>query len=149
MPICLFAAIFATSTKIGDLTAALYGLRLPKAAVVPLVIVVRFFPTLREECSAVADAMKVRGLAPSLRNLVSKPALMFESAVVPVLLRCAKIADELAAAAVARGIDRPGRKTSYNAPRFERADFLSLAFLAVCCSLLVAAKASQGIGGLL
>ena len=129
MPICLFAAIFATSTKIGDLTAALYGLRLPKAAVVPLVIVVRFFPTLR--------------------NLVSKPALMFESAVVPVLLRCAKIADELAAAAVARGIDRPGRKTSYNAPRFERADFLSLAFLAVCCSLLVAAKASQGIGGLL
>ena len=149
MPICLFAAIFATSTKIGDLTAALYGLRLPKAAVVPLVIAVRFFPTLREECSAVADAMKVRGLAPSLRNLVSKPALMFESAVVPVLLRCAKIADELAAAAVARGIDRPGRKTSYNAPRFERADFLSLAFLAVCCSLLVAAKASQGIGGLL
>ena len=149
MPICLFAAIFATSTKIGDLTAALYGLRLPKAAVVPLVIAVRFFPTLREECSAVADAMKVRGLAPSLRNLVSKPVLMFESAVVPVMLRCAKIADELAAAAVARGIDRPGRKTSYNAPRFGWADFLSLAFLAVCCSLLVAAKVNQGIGGLL
>ena len=149
MPIFMFAAIFATSTKIGDLTAALYGLRLPKAAVVPLVIAVRFFPTLREECSAVADAMKVRGLAPSLRNLVSKPVLMFESAVVPVMLRCAKIADELAAAAVARGIDRPGRKTSYNAPRFGWADFLSLAFLAVCCSLLVAAKVNQGIGGLL
>ena len=74
---------------------------------------------------------------------------MFESAVVPVMLRCAKIADELAAAAVARGIDRPGRKTSYNAPRFGWADFLSLAFLAVCCSLLVAAKVNQGIGGLL
>ena len=50
---------------------------------------------------------------------------MFESAVVPVMLRCAKIADELAAAAVARGIDRPGRKTSYNAPRFGWADFLT------------------------
>ena len=146
---CLFAAIFATSTKIGDLTAALYGLRLPKAAVVPLVIAVRFFPTLREECSAVADAMKVRGLAPSLRNLVSKPVLMFESAVVPVMLRCAKIADELAAAAVARGIDRPGRKTSYNAPRFGWVDFLPLSILAACCLLLVVAKANQGIGGLL
>ena len=149
MPICLFAAIFATSTKIGDLTAALYGLRLPKAAVVPLVIAVRFFPTLKEESSAVADAMRVRGLALSLKNLVLKPALMLESAVVPVMLRCAKIADELAAAAVARGIDRPGRKTSYNAPRFERADFLSFAFLVICCSLLVAAKVNQGIGGLL
>ncbi|MFQ9180017.1 MAG: hypothetical protein ACLR3C_08935 [Eggerthella lenta] len=30
MPICLFAAVFATTTKIGDLTAALYGMRLPK-----------------------------------------------------------------------------------------------------------------------
>ena len=79
MPICLFAAVFATTTKIGDLTAALYGMRLPKAVVVPLVIAVRFFPTLKEESSAVADAMRVRGLALSLKNLVSKPALMFES----------------------------------------------------------------------
>lgn len=45
------------------------------------------------------------GLALSLKNLVSKPALMFESVVVPRDARCAKIADELAAAAVARGID--------------------------------------------
>lgn len=149
MPICLFAAVFATTTKIGDLTAALYGMRLPKAVVVPLVIAVRFFPTLKEESSAVTDAMRVRGLALSPKNLVSKPALMFESAVVPVMLRCAKIADELAAAAVARGIDRPGRKTSYNAPRFGWADFLSFAFLVICCSLLVAAKVNQGIGGLL
>ena len=135
MPICLFAAVFATTTKIGDLTAALYGMRLPKTVVVPLVIAVRFFPTLKEESSAVADAMRVRGLALSLKNLVSKPALMFESAVVPVMLRCAKIAD--------------GRKTSYNAPRFGRVDFLSLAFLVICCSLLVAVKVNQGIGGLL
>ena len=149
MPICLFAAIFATSTKIGDLSAALYGMRLPRAIVVPLVIAVRFFPTLKEESSAVADAMRVRGLAPSIKNLATKPVLMLESAVVPVMLRCAKIADELAAAAVARGIDRPGRKTSYNAPRFGRADFLSLVFLVACCSLLVAAKINQGIGGLL
>lgn len=145
----LFAAVFATTTKIGDLTAALYGMRLPKAVVVPLVIAVRFFPTLKEESSAVADAMRVRGLALSLKNLVSKPALMFESAVVPVMLRCAKIADELAAAAVARGIDRPGRKTSYNAPRFGWVDFLPLSILAACCLLLVVAKANQGIGGLL
>lgn len=130
MPICLFAAVFATTTKIGDLTAALYGMRLPKAVVVPLVIAVRFFPTLKEESSAVADAMRVRGLALSLKNLVSKPALMFESA-------------------VARGIDRPGRKTSYNAPRFGWADFLPLSILVVCCLLLVVAKANQGIGGLL
>ena len=145
MPICLFAAVFATTTKIGDLTAALYGMRLPKTVVVPL----RFFPTLKEESSAVADAMRVRGLALSLKNLVSKPALMFESVVVPVMLRCAKIADELAAAAVARGIDRPGRKTSYNAPRFGWVDFLPLSILAACCLLLVVAKANQGIGGLL
>ena len=73
--------------------------------------------------------------------------LVFDLDKVKELVR--RSAAELAAAAVARGIDRPGRKTSYNAPRFGRVDFLSLAFLVICCSLLVAVKVNQGIGGLL
>lgn len=147
MPIFLFAAVLATTTKIGDLSAALYGLKLPRAVVIPLVIAVRFFPTLKREFLAVADAMRVRGLAPSAKNFATRPKDMLESLVIPVMLRCAKIADELAAAAVARGIDRPGEKTSYNAPRFGVADFAARSFTAAICAALVAVKLSEGIGG--
>lgn len=149
MPILLFAAVFASSTKIGDMTAALYGLRLPQCIVVPFSIAVRFFPTLAREASAVADAMRLRGLGPSLRNIATKPTLMFESLVVPIMLRCAKIADELAAAAVARGIDRPGKKTPYNAPRFGLADAAALAAALGFSAALVAVKLSGEAGGLL
>ena len=95
MPVFLFAAAFVSSTKIGDLTVALYSLRLPRALVVPLAVCVRFFPTLGQEAGAVLTSMHLRGLGLSPRNVVAHPVLTFESLLVPLMLRCAKIADEL------------------------------------------------------
>ena len=148
MPICLFAAVFATTTKIGDLgrplrdEAAEGGCR-----------------SAGDSGAVLSDAQggvfcrsgrdEGEGLALSLKNLVSKPALMFESAVVPVMLRCAKIADRLAAAAVARGIDRPGRKTSLQRAPVRMGRFPASLDRLPPAACFVVAKANQGIGGLL
>lgn len=148
MPVALFAVVFATSTKIGDLTAALDALHVPRAITVPFAVALRYFPTLREEAAAVNASMRLRGLAPSARNLLTRPALMFESLVVPIMLRSAKIAEELAAAAVARGIDRPGKKTAYRQPAMRSADVVVLAAVALACAALVAVRLNEGIGGL-
>nr|WP_314785323.1 energy-coupling factor transporter transmembrane component T [Olsenella uli] len=140
MPVFLFAAAFVSSTKIGDLTAALYSLRLPHALVVPLAVCVRFFPTLGQEAGAVLTSMHLRGLGLSTRNVVAHPVLTFESLLVPLMLRCAKIADELAASAVARGIDRPGLRTSYSPIRIAAADVAVLAITIAWCAGVIAAK---------
>lgn len=141
MPTFLFAAVFVSSTKIGDLAAALYELRLPRALVVPLTVGIRFFPTLGQEADAVLTSMRLRGLGLSPRNIVRYPVLTFQSLLVPIMLRCAKIADELAASAVARGIDRPGRRSSYNPIRITAADTIVLACTAACCAGVIVAKA--------
>lgn len=140
MPVLLFAAVFVSSTKIGDLTAALYGLHLPRALVVPLAVGIRFFPTLGQEAGAVLTSMRLRGLGLSPRNIVEHPVLTFESLLVPIMLRCAKIADELAASAVARGIDRPGRRTSYNPVHITVMDVIVLTCSVVCCAGVIVAK---------
>ena len=57
------------------------------------------------------------------------------------MLRCAKIADELAASAVARGIDRPGLRTSYSPTRITAADVAVLASTVAWCAGVAAAKA--------
>ncbi|MDU6011940.1 MAG: energy-coupling factor transporter transmembrane component T, partial [Slackia sp.] len=140
MPVFLFAAAFVSSTKIGDLTAALYSLHLPRALVVPLAVCVRFFPTLGQEAGAVLTSMHLRGLGLSPRNVVAHPVLTFESLLVPLMLRCAKIADELAASAVARGIDRPGLRTSYSPIRITAADVAVMASTIAWCTGVIAAK---------
>lgn len=148
MPAALFMAIFVTSTKIGDLTAALYSAHVPRAIVIPFAVALRFFPTLREEVSAVSASLRLRGLAPNPRNLITRPALMFESLIVPIMLRSAKIAEELAAAAVARGIDRPGAKTAYNKPALRAADVIAMILVAIACGALITLRLHEGIGGL-
>ena len=92
-------------------------------------------------------SMRLRGLELSVRNLLTRPAPMFEALAVPLMLRSAKIAEELAAAAVARGIDRPGRKTAYRRPAFRALDAAALAGTALACGALVAVRLHEGRRG--
>ena len=70
---------------------------------------VPFFPTMKSELRSVWLSMRNRGLtAPA--QLVRHPAASFEYVLVPLLLRCLQIADQLSLSAVARGAECP-RKT--------------------------------------
>ena len=68
----------------------------------------RFFPTIVEEYGAIGDAMRMRGI----RFGGGKPAKMLEYRMVPLMISCVKIGDELSAAALTRGLGAPVRRTN-------------------------------------
>ena len=78
-------------------------------------------------------------LTASLRKLPI-PAKAMEYAIVPMVFRSLKIADELSASAIVRGIESPYKKQSYYVSRISPLDaFLMLVSTAagiVCCVLL-------------
>jgi energy-coupling factor transport system permease protein len=121
MPTAFFASGLMATTKIGDLVSAMQKLRIPKVIVIPFTVTLRFFPTAREEFAAIRDAAKLRGLRFSM-----------ERTLVPMMLRCASIAEELSAASVTRGIESAGKRTSMCELRFGAPDFgLAAVFLAL------------------
>lgn len=145
-PAFLMAALLVTTTKTGDLVAALYAFHLPRSLVIPLAVGIRFFPTFAEEFRSVRDAARLQGLHLSPAGVATHPVAMCESLLVPTMLRSAKIAEELAAAAVARGIEKPGSRTSFNPLTFSKADIvLLIAFCAACAAVSVARYAFQGV----
>lgn len=144
-PALLLAVTLVSTTKIGDLIAALYAFHLPRAVVIPLAVGMRFFPTFMEECRSVRDATRLQGLSPSVKGLVTNPLDLVEALVIPLMLRSAKIAEELAAAAVARGIERPGRRSSFNPLLLKVSDVaLTITFCVACVAILVARSLSSG-----
>ena len=147
-PALLLAAVLMQTTKIGDLVAALFSLRMPKALVIPLAVGIRFFPTLAEECRFVSDAAKLQGLELSFSTLAAAPAAVFEARFVPVMLRSTKIAEELAAASVARGIERPGARTSFNPLAFGSPDLAVAISFCGACALILALRFAFSGGGL-
>ena len=134
IPVALFATTFINTTTVGELVIAMYKMHMPKSIVITFSTTLRFFPTLVEEISCVYDAMRLRGLEFSTRNLLTKPGIMCEATLIPLVMRSANIAEELSASAVTRGIDNPSERTSIIEMKAKTTDwlFLSVAMVYVC-----------------
>lgn len=83
---------------------------------------VPFFPTVGEEYGSITDAMRMRGI----RFGGGKPAKMLEYRMVPLMISCVKIGDELSAAALTRGLGAPVKRTNICKIGFGAWDFFAL-----------------------
>lgn len=121
-----------SSTPVGLLMNALEKLKLPFSVVITIVVMFRFFPTLKEEYGHIKNAMKMRGIGLNAVNVISKPILTLEYMMVPLLSSASRIGDELAAAGHTKGVDAPAKKVRYKTSRFTAADaFIFLYIIAV------------------
>ncbi|MDO4716653.1 MAG: energy-coupling factor transporter transmembrane component T [Propionibacteriaceae bacterium] len=100
-----------TVVRPGELIAALSQIRTPRWLTIPLAVMFRFLPVVRAEYKAVVDAMSLRGLHPGAR-MISQPLRTLEYVLVPLLTSCSRIADDLSASALVRGLGSPRRPTS-------------------------------------
>ena len=115
----LFWDLFMTPP--GELSSFLSSIHMPTGVILGLMVIFRFFPTMKAELKAVGLSMKNRGLT-SVHPLAS-----FEYVLVPILLRILQIADQLAVSAVARGAERPGVRKSYYETTMHMRDWCFLA----------------------
>ena len=117
-----------------ELICALHRLHAPRWLIVPLAVVLRIFPVIATECRAVMDAMTLRGIDRGARGILAHPLRSGELLLVPLLSTVVRSGDELAAAAMIRGLGGPHRPVGIVTPRFRAVD----AALLVCLVGLVA-----------
>ncbi|MDR2417564.1 MAG: energy-coupling factor transporter transmembrane protein EcfT [Treponema sp.] len=126
-PPLFFAGGMIATTKAGELVSAMQKLRIPKPIVITFAVTLRFFPTAKEEFAAIRDAMRLRGIGISAGNVLTRPLTVMECVLIPMMMRCATIAEELSAAAVTRGIESGGRRSSINELRMRLPDYIASA----------------------
>lgn len=121
-PCAMLGGILIATTRVNEFMAAMHRLRIPRSVAVPLAVTLRYFPMIKEEWEHIRDAMNMRGIGMSVRGFLQKPLKTTECIYVPILISAAKLADELAAAAVTRGIDNPQPRTCLQQIGFGMAD---------------------------
>lgn len=111
----LLAAFYVVThtSGIGEYISAFTQMHLPNEVIIPLAVMLRFVPTIREEWQTVNQALRLRGMALTWKNIVRRPLQMMEYMLVPFLLQCSVIVDEMSAAVMARGFDRNMPRSSY------------------------------------
>lgn len=118
IPAFLSGKIFVNKTDISEIMAASSKMKIPYRYVIPLAVVVRFFPTLKEEWENVRMAMKMRGIGFSLEYIL-----------VPLLSSSSRIGEELSAAALSRGLGSAKKRTNLCDVSIKIQDYILLAML--------------------
>lgn len=108
MPGIAMGAYLVNTTTVSQFMAAMEKLRLSRKLSIPLSVVFRFFPTVWEEYGFISNAMRMRGIRFGGR----KPSKMLEYRMVPLMISCVNIGEELSAAALTRGLGAPVRRTN-------------------------------------
>ena len=96
-----------SSTTVSEFIAAMDGFHIPKKIAVPISVMFRFFPAIKEEYGLIRNAMRLRGI-----GSVGHPVEMLEYRLVPLLTEILQIGNELGASAMTRGLDAPGKRTN-------------------------------------
>ena len=126
----MLAGIVISTTKVGEFLSAMARLRVPKNLTIPLAVMLRYLPTIREDWRYIKDAMRLRDVSPSLWGFLKSPAMTVNCIYVPLLTAASKAADELSVASVTRGIENPKPRTCLVKIRMRTADFLAMALFA-------------------
>jgi energy-coupling factor transport system permease protein len=125
IPISFAGGISDTPT--GTLLAVLVKLHLPKALGISTVVLLRYIPTISYELRSIRSSLKFRGTGLGFWNTLAHLPSNFERTLVPMLIRTTRIAEELSAAAMVRGVRLTGAIESYDEVRFSKTDAVTAA----------------------
>ncbi|MDO4633610.1 MAG: energy-coupling factor transporter transmembrane component T [Eubacteriales bacterium] len=116
------------TTTVSEFIAAFERMHVPLQLTVPLSVMFRFFPTVKEEFQAINAAMKMRDIRFGGGNMVKA----IEYRIVPMLSCSARIGEELSAAALSRGLCGERKRSNVCRIGFGICDRICLVFGAVC-----------------
>ncbi|MCR5278562.1 MAG: energy-coupling factor transporter transmembrane protein EcfT [Lachnospiraceae bacterium] len=124
------------STSVSEMMSSFSAMGVSRKILIPLTVMFRFFPTIKQENDAIHDAAMMRGMTVDGAAFWKSPGRAFEYRVIPLMISVANIGNDLSAAALSRGLDNPVRHSAYTEVRLRPADVLVVLF---CVTVIAAA----------
>ncbi|WP_257202910.1 energy-coupling factor transporter transmembrane component T [Corynebacterium cystitidis] len=125
-PAYLMVFLIFSITPMTQMMASLSRARVPGTFIVVAMVVYRYEPTLLAEARTIVQSSSLRHTVPAWRRWLSHPVRELEYVIVPVLMRSSRIADELSAVAMCKGLDPAAQRTAFVEPKIGWQDLLSL-----------------------
>ena len=131
MTAVFMSALPIVKTQPGELRAIFKKLNVHRNFHLPLIFMLRFFPTVKYEFREIIESLRLRGICSW-----KKPLTAVEYLFVPMIFSASKTAEELAAAAEVRGISAEGDHSSWRLIQFKKSDWLISIITALFCAIL-------------
>ena len=131
MTAVFMSALPIVKTQPGELRAIFKKLNVHRNFHLPLIFMLRFFPTVKYEFREIIESLRLRGICSS-----KNPLATVEYLFVPMIFSASQTAEELAAAAEVRGISAEEDHSSRRLIQFKKSDWLISIITALFCAIL-------------
>ena len=126
LPCALLASIMISTTKVSEFMGALNKMKVSPKVIIPLTVMIRYFPVVFEDWKNIKDSMRMRDVSPTFLGFLKNPSDTIECIYVPMLMSASKVSDELSAAAITRAIENPNPRTCMVKMKMRFYDYLSI-----------------------
>lgn len=126
IPIVMVGRWVLKTTEMDDLTVAFQKMRVPQSVIISLVVMVRYIPTLVTEYRMIRNTMAIRGICDTWWKKIIHPLTTMEFVLIPLLMRCLKVTDELAASGSTRGLEREGARHAINPVQLGMKEYVTM-----------------------
>ncbi len=137
----MLAGLVIRTTRVNEFLSAMARLHVPKKLTIPITVMLRYLPTIREDWHSIRDAMRLRDVSPTFWGFLKAPAMTVNCIYVPLLTAASKAADELSIASVTRGIENPKPRTCLVEIQMTAADWLVMLLFAAFLAAEIVRKA--------
>ena len=120
----MMGSFFVRMTTISYVLSAMQHMKIPDAVAVPLMVALRFFPTIREDYHSLKDSLRIRKVSLSPLQYIIHPVRIVEYLFVPILMKSLRTSDELAASALSRGFEHMNEQTILYPLKLKTPDYL-------------------------
>lgn len=128
LPGIIMGYYLISTTTVSEFIAAMEKIHVPQCIIIPLAVMFRFFPTVKEESKSINEAMRMRGIQFAGGN----PSNALEYRLVPLMMSTVKIGDELSAASLTRGLGSLENRTNICEVGFKLQDII-LVLISILC----------------
>jgi len=135
IPLIMIVTCIVVSNS-SELMLSLQKFKIPKSIIVMLCIMIRFFPVLSKESISIRNGMKARGVFSGLQEYIIHPFLAYECFMVPLIIRCIKLSDELGATAELRGLNSNKSRTCIYEVNFGLKDIFAFVIYGTAIGLI-------------
>lgn len=137
IPVYMVLLILIKRTPMNELIAALRKIHIPMILLIPMSVMYRYIPTIRQECVYIHESLIMRGLHSSARKIFQNPLGSVEHYLVPLLFRSEQITEELSAATLCKGLDVNRERTCCTEVKLQTVDYLYAIIFFVISFVLV------------
>ena len=110
MPGGMLGFYFLISTKVNEVVAAMERMHISQKIIIPISVMFRFFPTVKEEAEGISDAMRMRKLG--FGYFFKRPVEILEYRMVPMMISVVNIGEDLSASALTRCLGMKKSRTN-------------------------------------